>query len=72
MADIKITLAETRKPLPDPDTLVFGKTFTDHMFLMNYDAGQGWHDPRIVPYGPLVPGAFLLGVPLRPGCCSRG
>ena len=53
MADIKITLAETRKPLPDPDTLVFGTTFTDHMFLMNYDAGQGWHDPRIVPYGPL-------------------
>ena len=53
MADIKITLAETRKPLPDPDTLVFGKTFTDHMFLMNSDAGQGWHDPRIVPYGPL-------------------
>ena len=53
MADIKITLAETRKPLPDPDTLVFGKTFTDHMFLWNYDAGQGWHDPRIVPYGPL-------------------
>ena len=53
MADIKITLAETRKPLPDPDTLVFGKTFTDHMFLMNYYAGQGWHDPRIVPYGPL-------------------
>ena len=53
MADIKITLAETRKPLPDPDTLVVGKTFTDHMFLMNYDAGQGWHDPRIVPYGPL-------------------
>ena len=32
---------------------MFGKTFTDHMFLMNYDAGQGWHDPRIVPYGPL-------------------
>ena len=23
------------------------------MFLMNYDAGQGWHDPRVVPYGPL-------------------
>ena len=53
MADIKITLSETRKPIPDPDTLVFGKTFSDHMFLMNYDAGEGWHDPRIVPYGPL-------------------
>ena len=53
MADIKITLADTRKPIPDPDTLVFGKTFSDHMFLMNYDAGEGWHDARIVPYGPL-------------------
>lgn len=53
MLDIMITRAETLKPQPDPDTLVFGKTFTDHMFLMNYDAGQGWHDPRVVPYGPL-------------------
>jgi branched-chain amino acid aminotransferase len=53
MSDIKIQLAATRKPRPDPDTLVFGKTFTDHMFLMNYDAGQGWHDARIVPYGPV-------------------
>jgi branched-chain amino acid aminotransferase len=53
MSDIKIQLAQTRKPRPDPDTLVFGKTFTDHMFLMNYDAGQGWHDARIVPYGPV-------------------
>ena len=52
MADFKITLTDRRKPLPDPDTLVFGKTFTDHMFLMNYDAGQGWHDGRVVPYGP--------------------
>jgi branched-chain amino acid aminotransferase len=23
------------------------------MFLMNYTEGQGWHDARIVPYGPL-------------------
>ncbi len=53
MTDIKITLAQQRKPHPDPDTLVFGKTFTDHMFLMDYHAGQGWHDPRVVPYGPL-------------------
>ena len=53
MLDIQVNLAAQRKPLPDPDTLQFGKTFTDHMFLMNYDAGQGWHDPRVVPYGPL-------------------
>ena len=53
MEPIQITKTAAPKPLPDPDTLQFGKTFTDHMFLMNYDAGQGWHDPRIVPYGPL-------------------
>ena len=53
MLDITITRAETLKTLPDPDTLMFGKTFTDHMFLMDYDKGRGWHDPRVVPYGPL-------------------
>ena len=53
MLDIKVTNPAQGKPLPDPDTLVFGKLFTDHMFLMDYHAGQGWHDARIVPYGPL-------------------
>lgn len=53
MEELKVTKAKTLKPHPAPETLVFGKTFTDHMFLWNYDAGQGWHDPRIVPYGPL-------------------
>jgi len=41
------------KPKPDPDTLKFGKTFSDHMFVMDYETGKGWHDGRIVPYGPL-------------------
>ena len=53
MYEFPIQLAAVRKAKPDPKTLLFGKTFTDHMFLMNYDAGQGWHDGRIVPYGPL-------------------
>ena len=47
-----VTRAAVLKDKPDPSTLVFGKTFTDHMFLMDYNAGQGWHDPRIVPYAP--------------------
>lgn len=38
---------------PEADRLGFGKYFTDHMLLMDYTAGQGWHDPRIVPYGPI-------------------
>lgn len=53
MQEFPITKAEALKPKPDSKTLVFGKTFTDHMFLMNYDEGQGWHSGRIVPYGPL-------------------
>ena len=53
MENIQITKAKELKPLPDPAKLVFGKVFTDHMFLMNYDAGKGWHSPRIEPYAPL-------------------
>ena len=53
MEEIKITRAATLKEKPESSTLVFGKAMTDHMFLVDYDEGQGWHDPRIVPYGPL-------------------
>ncbi len=41
------------KTKPNPDTLRFGTEFTDHMFIMEYEDGKGWHDGRIVPYGPL-------------------
>ena len=54
MEEIKITRAATLKEKPDSSTLVFGKNMTDHMFIVDYDEGQGWHDPRIVPYGPLL------------------
>ncbi|MDR1065699.1 MAG: branched-chain amino acid aminotransferase [Oscillospiraceae bacterium] len=50
------------KPKPDPNTLKFGQTFSDHMFIMEYSDGKGWHDGRIVPYGPLSldPAAAVL------------
>ena len=51
--EIKITLTKHPKPKPDPSALTFGETFTDHMFLMNYNVESGWHDARIVPYGPI-------------------
>ena len=55
MLDIKITKAATLKAKPADETkLGFGKIFTDHMFLMEYTRGQGWHDARIVPYAPFV------------------
>ena len=53
MLDIQITRSASPKARPADETkLGFGKIFTDHMFLMDYTLGQGWHDPRIVPYGP--------------------
>ena len=33
--------------------LGFGKYYTDYMFVMDWDAGQEWHDARVIPYGPL-------------------
>ena len=48
--DIKITRTQTPKEKPDQNHLGFGKYMTDHMFIMDYDAGEGWHDARIVPY----------------------
>ncbi|MDI3307940.1 MAG: branched-chain amino acid aminotransferase [Acetobacteraceae bacterium] len=50
---ISITLTRTPRPRPEDASLSFGKVFTDHMFLMNYTEGKGWHDPRVVPYAPL-------------------
>lgn len=53
MSNFPITRTSSPKAKPADETLSFGKVLTDHMFLMNYDEGQGWHSPRIEPYGPL-------------------
>ena len=39
--------------MPEASKLGFGSVFSDHMFLMDYNSKDGWHDARIVPYGPL-------------------
>ena len=51
--EIKVTRAAQLKEKPDSSKLVFGKCMTDHMLIIDYDEGQGWHDARIIPYGPL-------------------
>lgn len=54
MLNIRIEMTKNPKVLPGPDNpLKFGTIFTDHMFLMNYETGRGWFDPRVVPYQPL-------------------
>ncbi len=44
----------------DESNLGFCNSFTDHMFIMDYDEGQGWHDGRVVPYEP---------IPIDPASC---
>jgi branched-chain amino acid aminotransferase len=55
-------LASKRGRRPPDGELVFGRVFTDHMALVDYDDGRGWFDPRVVPYGPLSldPAAAVL------------
>lgn len=52
--DIKVEKnpAPAAKP-EDESKLGFGKVFTDHMFVMDWNDGAGWHDARIVPFGNL-------------------
>ncbi|WP_207426539.1 branched-chain amino acid aminotransferase [Pedobacter sp. SYSU D00535] len=51
--DIKISKTTTSK-LPETDfsNLPFGKIFSDHMFVADYDNGE-WKNFEIVPYGNL-------------------
>jgi len=60
--DIRIEKNPNPNPKPDWNNLGFGDYFTDHMFLMDYETGKGWHDARIVPYGLLSmePSAMVL------------
>ena len=51
MLDIKIVKTATPKAKPESGApLGFGKIFTDHMFVMNYTEGKGWHDARVIPF----------------------
>ena len=60
MLDIRIERTSSPKAKPADETkLGFGKIFTDHMFIMDYNPEEGWHDPRIVPYAP---------IPMDPAC----
>lgn len=63
MLNIRYEKTKTPKELPSADDpLKFGTIFTDHMFMMDYTAGKGWHDARIVPYQPvsLDPSAMVF------------
>ena len=62
MIPVKFVKTTCPKEKPDENALGFGKVFTDHMFMMDYTKAKGWHDARIVPFGPieLHPAATVL------------
>ncbi|MDR1508199.1 MAG: branched-chain amino acid aminotransferase [Synergistaceae bacterium] len=54
--NVRIEHTKQPKNIPTPEELGhihFGTVFTDHMLMIDYDKGKGWHDARIIPYGPL-------------------
>ena len=60
--DISLTKTEqSRLPEVDFEAIPFGRTFSDHMFIAEYDDGA-WHSPRIVPfdYIQMHPAAMVL------------
>jgi branched-chain amino acid aminotransferase len=50
---VHIPVAHSRLPEVDFDRLQFGRTFSDHMFLLEY-ANGAWQQGRIEPYGPFT------------------
>jgi len=60
--EITFKKKNTLKDHPDDSALGFGTYFTDYMFNMDYNTEQGWHNPRIEPYGPfaLEPSTMVL------------
>ena len=52
--EITLTKTTTPAPLVAEDKLGFGRVFTDHMLLWDWEEGRGWHDCRIVPFAPIA------------------
>ncbi len=50
---MKITKTTMPKSKPPVDKLGFGKYFTDHMLIMDFEDGK-WKEPEIVPYAPFA------------------
>lgn len=62
VSKIDFIKAEKLKEKPDPDTLQFGKNFTDYMFMMDFDGENGWVNPIIKPFASITlsPASFVF------------
>ncbi|KAF9968970.1 branched-chain-amino-acid aminotransferase [Actinomortierella ambigua] len=50
---LEINASKNLKPLQENSKLVFGKTFTDNMLIVEWEAGKGWGTPKITEYGKI-------------------
>ena len=50
---LAISKTDQLKTKPDDTKLGFGTIFTDHMFNMDYNPEEGWHNPRIERYSSI-------------------
>jgi branched-chain amino acid aminotransferase len=65
---LEFTVARSAHPATDEQRTVimtnppFGHYHTDHMVSIDYTDGKGWHNARVLPYGPLEldPSAIML------------
>ncbi|XP_077919277.1 branched-chain-amino-acid aminotransferase, mitochondrial isoform X2 [Halichoerus grypus] len=54
-ADLQLEMTREPHQKPDPSKpLVFGKTFTDHMLMVEWKEEKGWGRPRIQPFQNLT------------------
>ena len=54
MTEINFEIEERESKVQLPEKLLFGRTFTDHVFEIDYDAALGgWHNPTIKKFSNL-------------------
>ncbi|XP_063785436.1 branched-chain-amino-acid aminotransferase, cytosolic isoform X2 [Pseudophryne corroboree] len=60
-SDLTIERTTSPKEKPDPNKLVFGTVFTDHMFTVEWSVEKGWQQPTIKPF---------QNISMHPACSS--
>ena len=51
--EIKFEKNNNPSVMQPEDQLGFGRIFSDHMFVMDYEDGKGWQNARIIPFGQI-------------------
>jgi branched-chain amino acid aminotransferase len=61
-SDTIVKKTQRGKPKPDPNKLVFGASYSDHMLTIRHTTADGWETPVIEPLRDLSihPGAKVL------------